>query len=358
MVRGVAHVARLARALFAPRADHTLTASRPARTGVRGMVRRLVTFLFIVLLLSAAGYGGYRQLFTEPRPPEVAPPPFDDTGSPLLSDAEFAELAKADAVAMLDQCVSRYSREVKGFRATLHKRERIGGVLHPKADDPLERVKVSVRSEPYAVRMVWETRGRKDMVGATPAGLLYPNIDAKNPEKTDAAKMAVWRPDAWTEGGKYKDVDVKGDLARTAARYTVTESGFDKSMLRTRDAWRAARERGDAAPTYLGCEPVEKLGGRVCHVIRRMCPETEVDSFARTEARPPRASNEKKYQNDGFDQVTIYVDAAYRIQIGTELKKANGDLIGEYYFRDLELNPEFPADTFTPGAIKIPLPTK
>src|SRR6476661_1883134 len=121
-------------------------------------------------------------------------------------------------------------------------------------------------------------------------------------------------------------------------------------MLRTLDAWRKARARGDAAPTYLGCEPVEQLGGRVCYSIRRTCRTTEADSFALDEARPHDAA---KLRKDGFDQVTIYVDAALWIQIGTELKKANGEVIGEYYFRDLELNPEFPADTFTPAAIKV-----
>src|SRR5205807_290555 len=125
----------------------------------------------------------------------------------------------------------------------------IGGTLHGP-----EVVKVTVRNEPFAVRMVWESGPHKDIVGATPTGVLYPYAEEQKPEKTNPESMAVWRPDAII---KYKSVDPKGDLARTAARYCVKEGGFDKSMLRTLDAWRKTKEKGELRTDYLGCLPVE-----------------------------------------------------------------------------------------------------
>ncbi|MBX9579259.1 MAG: hypothetical protein K2X87_03040 [Gemmataceae bacterium] len=239
-----------------------------------------------------------------------------------------------------------------GFRAVIHKRERIGGTLHPA-----ERVRVAVRNDPPAVSMIWEAGARKDIVGSTPVAALYPYTDGKTPPKADPAAMAAWRPDAWLESGKWKHVEVKGDLARAAARYCITDSGFEPAMLRTHAAWKRAKERGDPTPSYLGLKPADELGGRACHVIRRTCPHTEADSFALDEERP---TDPKRVARDGFDQVTIFVDAETWLQVGTELKKANGELVGEYYFGNVELFPDaVPAEPFAVATIKaVPAPKR
>jgi hypothetical protein len=306
------------------------------------MLRRLLAVLVVGLAIAAGGYGVFRYAISQPAPVEVPPPQFtDNAGTPLPDTDEFTHLAKTDPVAMLEKCLSRYAREVTGFRATLHKRERIGGALHPP-----ERVRVAVRNEPFAVSMVWD-EGARGVIGAPVVGVLYPYADEKNPQKADPVRLAVWRPDALFSS--YRGVEVKDDLARLSSRYSVKESGFDKSMLRTLDAWKTAKQKQSLRFEYLGSGPVEQLGGRVCHRIRRTCPTTEADSYALDEARP---TDPKKLKADGFDQVTIFIDAERWIQVGTELKKASGDLVGEYYFRDLELNPTFAADAFTPAALK------
>ena len=40
------------------------------------------------------------------------------------------------------------------------------------------------------------------------------------------------------------------------------------------------------------------------------------------------------------------------MQVGSTLKGADGQLLGEYFFRDIELNPEFKPDTFTREALR------
>jgi hypothetical protein len=310
------------------------------------MIRRAGVLVVAVAVLAGAGYAGYALFWHEPPPPYAEPPRVEDAGDRLPTADEFAGLARTDPVAMLQAGLTRYKREVKGgFRAVLHKRERIGGTLHPP-----ERVRMAVRNDPLAVSMIWEAGARKDIVGSTPVAVLYPYTDGKTPPTTDPGAMAAWRPDAWLESGRWKRVGVRDGLARDAARYCITDSGFEPAMLRTHAAWKQARERGDPPPAYLGLRPVDELGGRVCHAIRRTCPHTEADSFALDEERP---SDPKKVARDGFDRVTIFVDAETWLQVGTELKKANGELIGEYYFRDVELFPDvMPADPFAVAAIK------
>ena len=48
----------------------------------------------------------------------------------------------------------------------------------------------------------------------------------------------------------------------------------------------------------------------------------------------------------------MYIDKENWLQVGNVLKGEEGRLIGEYFFRDLKLNPDFPPDTFTREALK------
>jgi hypothetical protein len=122
-------------------------------------------------------------------------------------------------------------------------------------------------------------------------------------------------------------------------------------MLRTREAWKRAKDRGDRIE-YLALESVAEAGGRTCHVLRRTCPGPEIDSFALDEAPP---ADPEKVRKDGFTEVTLYVDADRRLQVGSRLTRDGGkELVGSYFYRDLELNPELPADTFTMAALKAP----
>ena len=47
----------------------------------------------------------------------------------------------------------------------------------------------------------------------------------------------------------------------------------------------------------------------------------------------------------------LYVDVETWLQVGSELHDSNGSLLGEYFFRDVRLNPAHDAKQFTRGAI-------
>ncbi|HEX4611507.1 MAG TPA: hypothetical protein VH092_25155 [Urbifossiella sp.] len=57
---------------------------------------------------------------------------------------------------------------------------------------------------------------------------------------------------------------------------------------------------------------------------------------------------------DGFVEVTVMIDAERRLQVGTVLKNATGELVGAYFFRDVELVTDpFPPETFTERALRV-----
>jgi hypothetical protein len=307
---------------------------------------RVSKWLVVVALLGGVGacawrLGVYDWLLAGPQPLPVEPPTVVDRGNDLADPDEFARLARTDPVAMLEQCLLRYRREVKQLRATLEKRERLDGVLH----DP-EVVRLAVRHDPLAVALRWEAGAREDRVGVKTVGVVYPD-----PEDPKRDRMRVWRPDARLSFMKETAVGPKDSDARRAARYCARESGLDQVMLRTLAAWKRAKDRGDRIE-YVGLEPVAEAGGQTCHVLRRTCPGLEVDSFALDEAPP---TDPEKLRKDGFTEVTLYVDAERRLQVGSRLTRDGGaELVGSYFYRDLELNPELPADTFTMAALKAP----
>jgi outer membrane lipoprotein-sorting protein len=124
-------------------------------------------------------------------------------------------------------------------------------------------------------------------------------------------------------------------------------------MLRTHEAWKARQDAGEFKVEYLGKKPIEKVGGVECHVVKRICQRTETDSFefgAAANIEPQVVAVE------GFTEVTLYVDARRWLQLGSELYRTEPDgarvLVGAYFFRDVQLNPTFPPDTFTVEGLK------
>ena len=327
MIQRLTPFAGAVRALFAPYRRDTLTPPRPVAAGGRGMARRVVPVVLAAVALAAAGYGAYAFLRHTPTPHEVAPPVFTASDDPPPPAATFAELAESDPVGMYEACLSRYAREAKGFRATVEKHERTRGELRPR-----EVVRIEVRDQPPAALLRWQEGGQR---GVT-ASLYAPEVTGP--------QIKAWRPAAALATLRDWSIDAKGDSARQASRYCVKDAGLYPSMLRTYTAWKKRKEAGDLRTEYLGKQVVGPAGGRECHVVRRYCPRTEIDPFALDEEAP---TDPKVIARDGFTEVTVMIDAERWLQVGSVLKNASGALVGEYYFRDVELVTEFPPDTFT-----------
>lgn len=251
-----------------------------------------------------------------------------------VTNADFARLAETDPVGMLAAAIRRYRADVRGYTAELHKQERVGGRLHPP-----EVIRLAVRESPYSVRMVWQSGARK-VLGFTVEGVLF--VAGQN-----HGKIKVWRPDALFL--KHADVPTSDGTARSTSRYPITEAGVGQAVERTYRAWSAAADAEQLKWEYLGTRPVTEVGGRVCHVLRRTCPTPELDPFLVGEPAPDPASR----PSEAFSTVTVMLDAETWLQVGSELRRADGELVGSYFFRDVTINPPFTAESFTTGALRL-----
>lgn len=308
------------------------------------MARRVTVALLVAATLVLAGVGAYSKIFSTPDVVVAVEPTFVPPTDPPPTEAEqFAKLAQTDVVAALAAGLAGYEKEATGFRATLAKRERVGGKLRDPevvrllatGDVPGPDKKTHIR-----VRMVWDQGGVVDGFGNAVRGSLY--VEDKAPDQ-----MVIYRPSALL---KEFSVPNKSGLARDASRYCIKDAGLYRSMLRTYAAWKKRQDAGELNVTYLGRRAVPEVGGRECFVAKRTCKTVEADPFALDE-QPP--TDPKVVDRDGFSEVTLYIDAERRLQVGTVLRRADGELVGEYYFRDVELvKAEFPSDTFTPAALR------
>lgn len=309
------------------------------------MARRVVVSLLIAATLVLAGVGAYSRIVHTPDVQYVEPPVFVAPAAAAPTEAEqFAKLAESDAVAMLAACLTSYAKEATGFRATLAKRERIKGKVHePESvrvmatgDVPGPDKKTHIR-----VRMIWDQGAHADAFGNQIRGSVY--VEDQAPEQ-----LVIFRPTAAFL--KEFSVPYKSDLAREASRYCIKDAGLYRSMLRTYAAWKKRQDAGELSVTYLGKRTVPEVGGRECFVMKRTCKAAEIDPFALDE-QPP--TDQKVIDRDGFSEVTLFIDVERRLQLGTVIRRTDGELVGEYFFRDVELvKAEFPSDTFTPAALR------
>jgi len=244
-----------------------------------------------------------------------------DTGEKLPDNARMEALAKTDPVAFLEKCLIRYNRDVKGYRLTMQKQERIQGKLNKP-----EIIEVHYKHGPapdgHSVFLRWREGAR------LAARVLY--VDGENKGADGRSKMIV-KP---TGLGSLFTVerDPEGEDARKSGRYTLKEFGLKMGLQRTLGYCEAAQKEGALHVEYLGRKKTKETGNRECFVLKRT-------RYARPEG-------------DGITEQTLYVDTENWLLVGTILRGADGELIGEYFFRDIQLNPQFNKGQFTPSAVE------
>jgi hypothetical protein len=289
------------------------------------IINSLRNILFVVVCLAA---GPTTPIVQSTSTNSDRLPTFDSSGA-LPTNAEFAKLASTDAIAALKASITRGQREYRGFRGTFLKQERIGGTLHPP-----EEIAVAFREEPYAVRMIWKSGSRLFAEGTIFAS------------GENDGKMLVWLPSVF---GKISKVNTRDVVARNSARYCIEDFGIITGSQRTLKSWLAAKERNELDLEYLGLQTAPELGGKMCHAIRRTCRNDTIDPFLLGDT--PQAVTDKN-RHDSFRSVTIYFDPETWLQLGSEQKRADGQRVGAYFFRDVVLNPPFTADEFKSTAFK------
>lgn len=236
-----------------------------------------------------------------------------DNGGALPSAAEMERLAKNDPIAFLKECIRRYDREVHGFTATLQKKERSDGRLQPS-----EEIDVVFREKPFSVRMRWKEGARKA------AAVLY--------VKGENRDQLVVRPNGVFSIAGTVLRDPNGEDAKKSGRYPLTEFGIKIGMQRVLAGWEKAKKDNALHVEYLGVKEFKETGRRPCWTLKRT-----------RYAEPDKG---------GVTESTLYFDKDTWLQVGTILKGQENQLIGEYFFRDLKINPDLPDSTFSREALK------
>jgi len=240
-----------------------------------------------------------------------APPASEQPLALVVADTE--SIPGGDAIAFLQKCLDHYNQQsIAGYSLRMHKQERIGGKLQPS-----EEIEVCFRTKPYSVFMHW-LRGER-----LAANVLY--VEGMND-----GKMLV-RP-AGIAGKLVKVVsrDPEGEEAKQSGRYPVTQLGPKKTLERTLKDWKAASNSATSKIEFLGMRNLREAGDRLCYALRRTCTPSGTDDAA---------------------EITIYVDKETSFQVGTVLKDAAGKLLGEYIYRDIQLNPVFKPNQFESSAV-------
>jgi hypothetical protein len=253
------------------------------------------------------------------------------------------KLAREDPVAFLENCIRYYDRDVQGYRLVMQKQERVPTRLpiEKRKLQKKEVIEVCFKDKPHSVFMHWLEGERladrclyvegenDDMILVHPSGI--------------AGKFV-----------KFVKRKVDGPEAQESGRYTLNRFGIKNGTLRTLTFCKKAQEKGTLHMEYygadgqwhacgheakvsLGEQKVEGAGNRSCYVLRRHYDEPE---------------------NDGVKELTLYIDKQTWLQVGSIVEgppeEPNGTkryLIGEYYFRDIELNPQFSPDQFKEAAL-------
>jgi Protein of unknown function (DUF1571) len=227
--------------------------------------------------------------------------------------ADQEPLPDPDPIAFLKKCVDRFDRDnIQGYSCILHKQERINGELQPSED-----IELFVRAQPFSVFMHW-LRGQRLADSA-----LY--VEGQNDGKMLAHPAGL-------AGALVKVVarDPNGPDAKQSGRYPITDAGLKNGLLRTYKTWKEAQEEGTLHVDYLGVRKVRESNDRLCYTLRRKY---------------------EKPAEDGTDEVTVYIDKDNWFQIRSVIRDKEGRLIGDYIFRNIELNPKFKPNQFEPSAL-------
>jgi hypothetical protein len=113
----------------------------------------------------------------------------------------------------------------------------------------------------------------------------------------------------------------------------MNQFGLKQAMERVLETWGPAAAKQKLHVDYLGLYKVSDAGGQICHTFHR-----------HTYEHPEGA--------DGVAESYIFVDQDNLLQVGSLVLGEGGTLLGEYYFRNIQLNPDFPPEQFTPAMLK------
>lgn len=249
---------------------------------------------------------------TQARMSEVTPPERSDRQVVIADKHAVEKLLRDNPIAGLRLALERYDREVRGYTCVLSKTERMDGVLRTP-----EEIDCCFKENPHSVYMHWKKGAR------LAAKALF--VRGQNDDQLLALPAGI----LGFAGVQYRSLDSADSTS--SGRYLINEFGIRFGAARTLDNIEKAKKAGGLISVrYEGIFEVPQLDNRRCYKLVR-----KID--------PP--------QESGSSEAVIYIDVETFLQTGTVLRAADGSLVGEYYFRDVRLNPTFPPEQFQKSAL-------
>lgn len=272
-----------------------MNASRTIR--VSASTASLLAALLVASSVSAQEQGG-------PREPGDR---FVLTAS-ATTTAALEQIAREDPEALARMGRERYDREIRDYRCTFIKQERIRGKLRPA-----EVIDVRYDEEPRSVFMVWQQnadQARRALYRDLPA---FRNRHGKAIAKVEpnGAIARLFVSEA--------EIEIHGDAARKSSRRAIDDFGFRNTLQLLEDYNDISREAGVLDYRYAGQGEID---GRPTFVFHRFLPYREGGPY-------PDAKLIMHLDQEWLLPVAVYSYA----------DRAGNVLLGSYVFKDVRLNP-------------------
>jgi Protein of unknown function (DUF1571) len=222
---------------------------------------------------------------------------------------------EGDVIVFLEYCLKQYDITVTDYSLLFCKQERTGNELNP-----LEIVEVCYRARPYSVFMRWHQGAR----------LTDRSLFVEGENKDSEGKSQVVARSKLLK--KVFHNDPEGVFAKQTSRYPINTFGLRQALARVLQPWKAAKDQGSLHVTYEKLHKVPETGHRTCYKFHR-------SKFARPEG------------SDGVQDVIVYIDCETLLLVGSIVKGEQGKLLGEYFFREINLHPTFDAAQFEPATV-------
>jgi hypothetical protein len=223
-----------------------------------------------------------------------------------------------EPVAFLEACIKHYDAYVRGYTLRFEKQERVDKKLLPA-----EVIDVCYRERPHSVYFHWLQPADSKAVRA-----LY--VAGENKSSDGESRVKVVQRTGFIER---VDLAPESSLLMKYTRYPMNTFGLRQAMMRVLDSWKAAAREKTLHLQYLGLKKNSATGEAVCYTFHR-------GDYAHKE-------------EDSVGDLMLYIDCMTLLQVGSVVRGVDGkELLGEYYFRNIRINPTFPPEQFTEKMMK------
>ncbi len=259
---------------------------------------------------------------------DTEPPRLGGSMLPIAADDKsdttpLVTLARQDQTALLEKCLAEYdARPTRDFTCTFTRVEVIRGRRQPR-----QQAKVKFRQEPFSVAMHW--------VVNPPGGDRVVYVEGLYPDDDGASQMVVQPAGGvakfFTGGSVLRLPTAKDVMAKTLR--PITQFGFRDNLQRILEVCRQSEQAGGATEVFEGTADVE---GRPCLVVVRTIDEPWADDIP--------------------NRTRLFIDRDLLVPIRLEGYRADGELMWEYQFDDIDMNVGLTDADFTPEANGIAAP--